>query len=354
MRQIKVVFAIVAALIGAGFASGQEICTFFYVYGVKGIVGLTVCGFLLTYIIYKVFLLLLKNNLNNYKDFIYALIGKNGLLVNTIVNSFLLITFFIMLSGFGAFFSQEANISKYIGSGILAFLCFLTFITKSNGVIRMSSLLVPILILFIVIIGTINVGSLNINSTFNLLPEVNGFTWLLNSILYCSYNSILLIPVLITLKEFIYSKKDIIIISIISGLIILVLAVSIFFLLTRVDIDISKLEMPIIYVIRHFYKSFMYIYAFIILASIYTSAISIGISFLNNIVKNKTTYPLIVIIMCITGFAISGFGFSNLVSKLYPIFGYLGLLQIGFLAKSGRLMWRLRRRSKGTVLNDRF
>ena len=331
MTQIKIIFAIIAALIGAGFASGQEICSFFYMYGLKGIAGLIFCDFLFICIIYKVFILLLNNNINNYKDFIYTLIGKYGLLINIIINLFLLVTFFIMLAGFGAFFAQELDISKYIGSSILALLCYITLMNNSNMVIKVSSILVPILILFIIIIGTINIGTINISSTLNLLPKANGLAWLLSSILYCSYNSILLVPVLITLKNLINTKKDIVIISWISGLILLVLSLSIFFLLTRVNIDISKLEMPIVYVIRHFYKSFMYIYAFIILSSIYTTAISIGISFLENIAKNKSTYPLIVLIMCITGFVITGFGFSNLVTKLYPIFGFLGLVQISML-----------------------
>ena len=54
-------------------------------------------------------------------------------------------------------------------------------------------------------------------------------------------------------------------------------------MLTKIKIDISNLEMPVLYVIRYYYSSFIHIYAFIILASIYTTAISVGVSFLNNI-----------------------------------------------------------------------
>ena len=36
----------------------------------------------------------------------------------------------------------------------------------------------------------------------------------------------------------------------------------------------------------------------------------------------------IAVIMCITSVLISKIGFSNLVSLLYPIFGYLALVQI--------------------------
>ena len=76
------------------------------------------------------------------------------------------------------------------------------------------------------------------------------------------------------------------------------------------------------------FKILRYIYGVIILGSIFTTAISLGVSFLQNTAKNKKGYTQISIIMCITSVIISKFGFSNLVSLLYPIFGYLGLIQI--------------------------
>ena len=37
---LKIVFVIIATLIGAGFASGKEIYSFFFIYGIKGILGI--------------------------------------------------------------------------------------------------------------------------------------------------------------------------------------------------------------------------------------------------------------------------------------------------------------------------
>ena len=342
MKQIlKVVFVIIAALIGAGFASGQEIKEFFYKYGATGLLGLAVCSLLFVYVIYKVFKLVETNNIESYKEFVYFLVKYKGerkylnvgFIINTIVNIFLIITFFIMLAGFGAYFSQEFEISSYIGSGILAIICFITLMTNVNGVVKINTFLIPMLILFIVIIGIVNINNIDIEKVTNDLTQFNSEGWFLNSILYCSYNSILLIPVLVTLKKYIDNKR-ISTISLISGVILFVLAISIFGLLTRVNIDINTLEMPVVYVISQFFSKFKFIYAFIILTSIYTTAISIGISFLDNIAKNKKNYSLIAGIMCITGFLISGLGFSNLVELLYPIFGYLGLIQIGALVVS--------------------
>lgn len=334
MKQIKVIFSIIATLIGAGFASGQEIYSFFYVYGIKGITGLLVCNTLLTFIIYKVFVILNSHNIENYRDFVEYIFGKYGFIVNIVVNLFLLITFFIMIAGFGAFFSQEAGINKYIGSGILSCICFFTFMTNSEGVLKVNSILIPILIFFIILIGFTNLNNLDKNSFSNLskVSNSNISGWLLSSLLYMGYNSILLIPSLVTLKKHLNNKIESIVVAVFTCIIMLLLAISVFFMLAKIKIDISILEMPVIYVISRFYPLFLHIYAFIVLTSIYTTAISVGISFLENTTFIfKPSYPLFVIIMCITGFVVSGSGFSNLVTNLYPLFGYFGLVQIGLL-----------------------
>ena len=77
-------------------------------------------------------------------------------------------------------------------------MCFLIFLTNVQGVLKVSEYLVPLLIIFIIIIGMNNLCSINLNNI--QIPIVkNG--WLLSSIIYCSYNMILLIPVLISLRK---------------------------------------------------------------------------------------------------------------------------------------------------------
>ena len=99
-------------------------------------------------------------------------------------------------------------------------------------------------------------------------------------------------------------------------------------ILIRVDVDITKLEMPAVYVVSNIFKFLEIIYGFIILGSIFTTSISLGASFLQNVSKNKRSYTQIAAIMCITSILTSQIGFSNLINLLYPIFGYLGLIQI--------------------------
>lgn len=161
------------------------------------------------------------------------------------------------------------------------------------------------------------------------MVQTNFTNWVVSGILYSSYNSILLIPVLITLKDYLKKTKAISYVSLVTTAIIIVLSFIVFSLLIRVDVDITKLQMPAVYVVSNGYKMLKLAYGFVILASIFTTAISLGTSFLKNTSKNKKSYTQIAVMMCIIAIAVSQIGFSNLVNLLYPIFGYLGLVQIG-------------------------
>ena len=339
---LKVAFVIIGGIIGAGFASGEEIYIFFYTYGKKGILGIIVCSILIGVIIYKSLNLINKNEINDYKEFLQKILkcsGKRNYLnvsyiTNIVINIFLLITFYIMIAGFGAYFKQELNISNIFGSSILAILCLIILMTSVKGVVKVSSILIPMLITFILIIGLKNIFTIDLGNIGKNIIGNNSGNWLVESIIYCSYNSILLIPVLIALKKYLKDKKQITIISIISAVSILILAISIYMLLVKVDVNFLELEMPAVYVISKFFPQFKTIYGFIILVAIFTTSISIGLSFLNNTTKNKKRYTQIGIIMCITSIIISNFGFSNLVKALYPMFGYIGIVQILLLLKN--------------------
>lgn len=328
MKEIFViVFTIIGALIGAGFASGQELYSFFYIYGIKGIYGIVVTSFLITILIYKILKIIYIKKITNYDEFLSVFIKNKKItkMTNLILNILLLVTFYIMIAGFGAYFEQEIGINKMFGSLILIIMCFCIFQTSVEGVIKISRYIVPILILAIIVIGLINLLTIN-NLDTNIIDYKTN--WLLSSITYSSYNIILLIPVLISLKNQIKREKSIKYIAIISGAITAILAIIIYTLLMRIDIDISKLEMPVVYMIRTFYEKFKTIYAFIILVSIFTTAISIGTGLLQNLNKKGKSYTQFVIFLCITSLIISNFGFSNLVKNVYPFFGYIGIIQI--------------------------
>lgn len=335
---LKIVFVIIGTLIGAGFASGQEIYIFFFSYGMEGIIGIIISSIVMGVIIYKTLELVNKYNINNYKDFLNILIKSKNIkedkyfnlknIINLIINIFILVTFFIMIAGFGAYFEQQFGLNSLIGSSILALLNFVIFLTSVKGVIKANEILVPMLIIFLIIVGLINLADIKILKLGNYIIRTNQSNYMVSAVIYSSYNSILLIPVLITLKKYINNKEHILFITLITTIITILLATMIFLILIKVDVDIAKLEMPAVYVVSNIFKPLEIIYGFIILGSIFTTSISLGTSYLQNISKSKKSYTQIAVIMCITSVVISKIGFSNLINLLYPVFGYLGLIQI--------------------------
>mgnify|MGYP004646244037 FL=1 len=327
MKEVfTITLVIIGALIGAGFASGQEIYSFFYSYGCVGLIGIVVTCSLSSLIIYKTLKIICENDIENYNEFLNKFIKNDKItkLINVVLNILLLVTFYIMIAGFGAYFEQELGINSIIGSSILAILTAIVFFTSVKGVLKVSEVVVPLLLIFIVLIGGTNLLTINIDN--NLLVTKRG--WLLSSIVYCSYNIILLIPTLISIKNQITKQSNIKYISILCGILMTSMSSLIYMLLIKCDIDMKLLEMPVVYVITNFFPKYKIIYAFIILASIFTTAISLGIGFLQNMCKNKGSYPQFVAFMCITSLLISKIGFSKLVNLLYPFFGYIGIMQI--------------------------
>lgn len=323
---ISITLVIIGALIGAGFASGQEIFSFFYIYGKNGIYGILIMSILIGIFIYKSLKIIYQKQVYNYNDFLNLFI-KNTKIRNVIlwiVNVLLLVSFYIMVAGFGAYFEQEIGINRIIGSIVLNLLCVIVFFSNIKGVLKTSNLIVPFLIFFIFFIGIKNIVQIR---TIDFHQMKNN--WILSMIIYNSYNFILLMPVLISLKKQITKEKNIKKVSILVTIIILILSINIFFLLLNANIkEIENQEMPIVYIISNYFNKYKKIYAFIVLASIFTTAISVGIGFLQNISKNSNSYPQFVLFMCITSLLMSNIGFSKLLNFIYPVFGYIGILQI--------------------------
>lgn len=313
---------------------GQEIYLFFYRFGTKGLLGIIICNIIMAIIIYKTLKILYENNINTYKNFLDKIFLENEKLsniTNIIINIFLCATFFIMISGFGTYLSQSFGMNQIIGSSILALISYIVFLRKIESFAKINNIVIPILITIILIIGIINI--VNLKKIDNNIYLDKSYFWILQAILYASYNLVLVEPVLVNLKQFLKNKKQILKISIGVGIIMTILAILEFLLLTNVDINFKNLEMPLVYVVEKTFPRFTYLYGIIILIAIFTTAVSVGISFLNNINKNEKSFPQNAAILCISGVIISQISFSKLVEYLFPLFGFLGLIQMIFILK---------------------
>ncbi len=257
MKILNCIFVIIGIIIGAGFASGKEIYTFFYIYGIKGIIGIIISMSIITYIIYKSLKIINKYNIETYNQLLAKVIIKREeskinikLILNFIINTFLLISFFVMCAGFSAYFRQEFGINQIYSNIAIAIFSYIILSKNIKGIFLLNSILIPGIIISLVILGI---------KEFGTIGEIHEITdtcmWLPKAILYASYNCITLIALLIPMKKYIKSQKDILKISLTVGIIITILAVIIIILLLNIQADISKIDLPAVYASRIVRKS---------------------------------------------------------------------------------------------------
>lgn len=341
----KINFVIIATLVGAGFASGKEIYSFFFMYGINGIIGVFISSLIISFTIYKVLKICHKYNINTFEEFCCYIVKntfkscKNKKVkeiseyINKIINIFLLVSFYIMISGFSSFLKQEFNVNRYVGSIIIVVLCYIAFQNKMNSLIKISDFLVPILIVFIVFISAMKI---NVIENFNTCGKLNRCFMecsciipFIKAALYGGYNCILLIPVLIPLRKMAGNLKNITKIFGVSFLTIVVLCLSVYNILLLGNNNIYGQEMPIISIVSRYGEICKIAYLFLIASSIYTTAISTGCGFLNGCSSKK--YYRNCFIICLTAIFISQIKFSFFVNLLYPVLGVFGLIEVSVI-----------------------
>lgn len=322
---------IIGTVIGAGFASGKEIFTFFNIYGFLGLCGLVISAFIMGFVIYKTLKIIIKYNINSYSELINKVITKsefmNSVICN-IINIFLFISFIVMVAGFSAYFNQELGTPYIIGAIIISTLCFITFLNNINGIVKINKYFIPFLITIILFLGFKNI---NCYTYTNFHTAYSSYSWFISSILYASYNLIIVIPILINLKEFIDNHSAKFVASL-TVFFLLILAITLFFLLNYYFDNIINIELPTVYIASLTDGLFQYVCGFVILGAIFTTAISSGYGFLSNCnISSRKLYKLVAATICIISIVVSNIGFSNLLNRLYPILGILGFIQVLFI-----------------------
>ncbi len=135
---------------------GQEVYSFFFLYGKKGIIGIFLACIIMGIVIYKTLKIIKENDTKNYDEFLNSLLKNDKItkITNIVTSFFILISFYVMIAGFGAYLNQEFNLNSIIGSSILALLCYFIFENEISGIIKANEILIPALI---VIIGIIRI-----------------------------------------------------------------------------------------------------------------------------------------------------------------------------------------------------
>lgn len=328
--------AYIGTVIGAGFASGQEIMQFFTQYGSIGLLLTCLTGLAFYLCGHAVFFLSKHFKTYDYNAFIIKACGPRiSLLYDCIISMFLFFGASIMFAGSGAIFEESLGISRIIGVLIIAALTLFVALKSIKGILRINSLVVPILVLviFFVLVKAMGISSFDtIKMKLDSVYTGDFFKPVFAFIFYCSYNIVLALGVLTALSQDINSIKVLRRGALYGGFGLMALALSLNLCLTLHAPAIFRLSIPVLYIASMQTVYIKYAVLLCIWFEICTTAIANVFSLANRIAKNRpSTYrftSLFIIAACIP---LSLFNFKSLIAFFYPLFGALSMFLIAFI-----------------------
>ena len=327
----KVSSIYVTTIIGAGFASGQEIARFFSGYYKGGFYGIVVAGILFAVVGWLVLDKVYTGRIKSYEEFLYPTVGwLFGKIMDTVVTLFMFSVLSIMVAGLGSILSDKLNIQLPVGVAIMAFICMLLMLTDIRGVVALSSLITPVLILGIVFTG-FYVIIFKDTSVFNIAGNLKGITdnWFLSSLIYVSYNSIMSVVVMSNMLPYLKTRKTGVLGGIIGGISLCAIALLLNTVINIFYWEVSGKEFPILSVMEKYGTYFTSLYAFILWLAMFSSAVTSGYCLVDRIgSKIKVNKKIITVMTCLFIIPMSCFGFANLIASLYTLFGYIGLFMV--------------------------
>lgn len=337
LSTFKVASAYIGTIVGAGFASGQEVLQFFGYFGYWGLAGLVLATVLFIYFGYLVLKLGLELKADSHLPVIKYAGGKwIGTVIDYVITFFLFGALTVMAAGAGALFSEQLGLSKFLGSSLLIATTLGTVLFGLNGVISAISFVVPVLLVSVVAICGYVIFGTGIPAGASQ-AAINGGNpavpfWPLAAVVYISYNLVVAVAVLAPMGKETGDIKTVKKGALWGGLGLGLGAVAILLAMLASMPQAAKYELPMIFVAGKISPLIQILYAIILYLEIYTTAVGSLYGFSVRFSKPKSKQlKMLAAGASVGALAAAQFGFTNLVRILFPLVGYAGILMLGGL-----------------------
>lgn len=324
----------IGTVVGAGFATGQEIVQFFTLYHIWGLVGILLSSFLFIWLGTKMMILSHRIQAYSYQEFNVYLFGKA---LGTAVNVFVFIILFgvtsVMLSGTGSIFEEQLGLSYQLGIIVTLLLCYIVMLKGLNGIFIVNSLVVPMMLLFSLIV-LVKVfwfdSSSSIEGAYQLWQwqgTWDGWKWLISALTYVAFNLAMAQAVLVPLGKEMKDESVLKWGGIWGGIGLGFMLLASHFALHSILPGALDVDIPMALVIKDISWLILALFLLVVYGEVFSTLIGnvFGIARqIHNVIQLPEKWTIAMILL--TSFVISQIGFSSLVAYLYPLFGYMGLL----------------------------
>lgn len=335
-------FLILSAIIGVGFASGKEICVFFFDFGSKSFIGLIGFGLLYIYLFFIIEYVKNKLELNTYDEFNQKMFGKLCKLSNIVLVINFSITSAGMLAGADYLFKTFFGVGYRIPSIILTVLTFLLLLGGINKIKIVANIIIPLMIAVIVINSIGNINPQNVN--FEITKQSSSMA-LYYGLLFGVNNFVAALPVLFQTK-----LKN-------KGKFLVILTICLIILLNILVFASNNFstDMPMFELSANVSVWFYYIYFATLIFALFSTLMICSYNMQSIICKNKRSI-FVSLMIVLLNLILSNLGYAFIVKYLYVVSGIfsgiyviaLVVIMIVRLIKYNRLKNKINKNSSVT------
>ena len=348
--------AVIAFTIGSGFATGQEIVQYFTAYGVEGILTVLLFAACFIYYNYNFAKAGAEEHFERGNDVYRFYCGKYiGTLMDYYSTIFCYMSFFVMVGGAASTFNQQYGLPLWVGGTVLTALTILTVVGGLNSMVDKIGIVGPAIVVLCIGIGVItlardagSVGAgLEIIKT-GAFAQAGGETiknagpnWVISGLSYAGF--VLLWFASFTAALGANNKKKDVEYGIYGGTVAVCAAIILIMLAQIANINTPGISLQGIFVwnanipnlilAERIWRPFASIFAIVVFAGIYTTAVPLLYNPCARVAKEGTNrFRILTVALGLLGLFVGLFlPFRVLVNVIYVLNGYVGAVLIVFM-----------------------
>ena len=327
---IKIGFAYVGVVLGAGFSTGQEILQFFTNFGAMSYAAVILSAVVIMFIGRQAAKLGNRLDADSHLEPTKLLFGeKLGTVVDYVLVFFLYGVMIIMLAGGGSAFYESFGVPAWLGSLIMAIAVLITLTMGFDKILVALGSVTPALIIIVMIIAAVSLTNPSVPmsevGTYTDITKTPTGIWWLEAITYSgivlamAFSILSIVGSQSTMKV---AKRG----GLYGGIILLVLMMLMNGgLLAKIDVT-SVADLPTLILAAEIHPLLALALTIVMLLIIYNTAVGMLYPFLTRFwTPYSGKYKIALVTSVIVGYFLSLVGFVDLVNFFYPILGYLGI-----------------------------
>ena len=326
-----VAFAFVGVVVGAGFATGQEIFQFFTSNGIYSISGIIVTGLIITlagvFVLNTGFVIQSHNHSESIRYYLHPIIAR---IFDIILTLFLFSLAMIMTAGGASTIHESFGLPYWLSSLILVLVILMTLFLKFERLITVLGMVTPFLVIVVSIIAIYYfiTGDLNFSAAnrFNKQHQSLSLGWWFDGLNYAS----LQIAAAFSFKCHgrSHAASSVWLMGwLLGGIIITLLLLMINLGLVTEFEHIQSVALPTLLLASHISPLLGTVMSIIMVLVIYNTIVGLMYAFASRFTEPFSKgYFVLIIIMAIITFICTFIGFISLIGKVFPIMGLFGFI----------------------------